>query len=68
MTCGLWEAHLNAEVHNVALLGRQAHLEGLLGAGQPCCTAAVYGAEDLGIPHLLEVGWGPHLVLNNHSC
>lgn len=58
-------AHLDTEVHYVALLGRQTHLEGLLGAGEPRSTAAVNGPEDLDIPHLREVGWVPHLTLHH---
>lgn len=42
--------HLDAEVHHPALLGGQAHLEGSLGARQPCCAAAVYGSEQLHTP------------------
>ena len=59
--------YLDAEVHNVALLGREAHLEGLLGAGQPRGAAAVYGPEDLRTPHLPEVLGVPHLILQHHQ-
>ena len=59
--------YLDAEVHNVALLSGEAHLEGLLGAGQPGSTAAVYGPEDLRTPDLPEVLGVPHLVLHHRQ-
>ncbi len=57
------EVHLYAEIYDFALLGREAHLEGILGVGQLCCTAAVNGPEDLGIPSLLVLLGVAHLRL-----
>ena len=47
--------YLYAEVHYLALLSGQAHLEGSLGTGQVSCTAAVYGPEQLHAPGLCIV-------------
>ena len=54
--------YLNAELHNLALLCRKAHLEGVLGVRQSCCAAAVYGAEELHIPGLLILARAPAVL------
>ena len=44
--------YLYAEIHYLALLSGQAHLEGSLSARQASCTATVYRPEQLHAPSL----------------